>query len=185
MEDLPRPGVMGGAKVGRRGGQAWGPLSGPGGPKASAPCRGSTAGSSMTERPENGAGTHDTAIRMRLPSAFMEEARARCGPDVECPALLFGRGAVVEMWTWPRNVAGSPYAFRLDPEEVYLHISAAGDLDLLAVFHTHPGSPMPSPIDLRYMRLWPVVWIIADVYTWGVAAWRLHGGLERVPLETC
>lgn len=122
---------------------------------------------------------------LRMPLAFLQEARARCGPEMECPALLFGRGNSVERWSWPRNVAASPYAFRLDPEEMYRHISAAGDMELLAIFHTHPGPPLPSPADLRHMRLWPVVWVIADVYTWGLAAWRLADGLESVGLELC
>jgi proteasome lid subunit RPN8/RPN11 len=34
------------------------------------------------------------------------------------------------------------------------------------------------------MELWPVVWVISDVYSWRTAAWRVWGGdLREVPLE--
>ncbi|MGC9130648.1 MAG: M67 family metallopeptidase [Pyrobaculum sp.] len=123
---------------------------------------------------------------MKIPGRFLEEARLTCTPGVECVALLFGRRDTVIRWTWVRNVAGSPLAFRLDPEEMYRAITEAEEagLELLAIFHSHPGPPVPSAVDMRYMRLWPVVWVISDVYSWRTAAWRAGGGdLREVPLE--
>ncbi|MEZ0319968.1 MAG: M67 family metallopeptidase [Pyrobaculum sp.] len=122
---------------------------------------------------------------MKLPATFIQEARARCRPEAECVALLFGRDDAVTAWRWVRNAAASPVAFRIDPEELYTALREAEELglDLLAIFHTHPGPPVPSAQDLRHMALWRVVWVIADIYTWEVAAWRLGRGLEKEPLE--
>jgi Predicted metal-dependent protease of the PAD1/JAB1 superfamily len=121
---------------------------------------------------------------VKIPVKFLEEAKLRCRPEVECPALLFGRGATVLTWKWVANVLQSPYAFRLDPEEMYRAITEAEEAgrELLAIFHTHPGPPAPSPLDLRHMRLWPVVWVISDVYSWDVAAWKLQRG-KAVPVR--
>lgn len=123
---------------------------------------------------------------MKVPRAFLEEAKRRCTPSVECPALLFGRGDEVEGWAWAENISASPYSFLLRTEEVYAEIKSAEEkgLGLVAIFHTHPGRPRPSPTDVKYMGLWPVAWIIADVFTWEVRAWRLAGGrLEEIPIN--
>lgn len=123
---------------------------------------------------------------MKAPRAFLEEAKRRCSPGEECPALLFGRGDVATKWRWMDNVLHSPAAFKLDPEEMYAALLQAEreGLELVAIFHTHPGPPAPSPHDLKYMAIWRVIWIIANVYTWEAAAWRIEGGTPaRVPLE--
>jgi len=115
---------------------------------------------------------------VKIPTRLLEEAKQRCAPDAECPALLFGKGETVLTWSWLRNVLNSPIAFLLDPEEMYRAITEAesSGLDLVAIFHTHPGPPIPSPLDLRHMRLWPVVWVISNIYTWETVAWRLEDG---------
>lgn len=120
---------------------------------------------------------------MKIPQTFLKEAAERCKPEAECVALLFGHGEIVKTWRWLKNVLESPTAFRLDPEELYRALTEAEEkgLSLLAIFHTHPGPPTPSPIDLRYMKIWRVVWVISNVYTWETAAWRLdERGLVKV-----
>ncbi|MEM1572679.1 Mov34/MPN/PAD-1 family protein [Pyrobaculum sp.] len=121
---------------------------------------------------------------MRIPREFLEEARRRCTPQEECVALLFGRDNAVAKWRWVRNLAGSPVAFRIDPEEMYRAITEAEEegLELLAIFHTHPGPPTPSSVDLKYMRLWPVVWIISNTFSWKTTAWRLEKTLREVQI---
>ena len=102
---------------------------------------------------------------------------ARCTPGAECAALLFGRGDVVEAWRWMRNVLNSPAAFRLDAEEMYKALAEAegAGRELVAIFHTHPGPPDPSPLDVRYMFLGEA-FIIAAI---GVAI----GSVLLVPLS--
>ncbi|MEM1662786.1 MAG: Mov34/MPN/PAD-1 family protein [Pyrobaculum sp.] len=120
---------------------------------------------------------------MKIPSDFFKEARSICREEVECVAFLFGVGGEVKKWRWMKNTARSKYAFRLDPEEIYIAFLEAAELEHVAIFHTHPGEPVPSPIDIYYMGLWRVVWIIADIYTWRVAAWRVRERkLEKVEI---
>ncbi|MEM3327150.1 MAG: Mov34/MPN/PAD-1 family protein, partial [Thermoproteus sp.] len=84
---------------------------------------------------------------MDVPRKFLDEARRRCTPREECAALLFGAGGRVELWTWLENVAGSPYEFKLRPEDVYKAIVDFEKFgaELIAIFHTHLGPPTPSP----------------------------------------
>ncbi|MEZ0248975.1 MAG: M67 family metallopeptidase [Thermoproteus sp.] len=123
---------------------------------------------------------------MDVPRRFLDEAERRCTPREECAALLFGTGDRVELWRWLENAAGSPYEFKLRPEDVYKAVVDAEALgaELVAIFHTHPGPPTPSRVDLKYMMMWPVVWIIRDVYTGEVRGWRLRGArLESVNIN--
>ena len=123
---------------------------------------------------------------MKIPGELVDELKAKCGPGEECAALLFGVGDSVKAWKWMRNVAGSPVEFRLDPEEVYAAVKAAEEagLELVAIFHTHPGAPIPSPLDLKHMRMWRVVWVIANVYTAELRAWRMAGDrVEEVDIN--
>lgn len=123
---------------------------------------------------------------MRIPRELVDELKARCDPGEECAALLFGVGDSVKAWRWMRNVAESPIVFKLDPEEVYAALKTAEEagLELIALFHTHPGAPVPSPVDVKYMKMWRVVWVIANVYTAELRAWRLAGNrLEEVDIE--
>ena len=122
---------------------------------------------------------------MKIPIAFLQEAKTRCTPEVECVALLFGKGDYVYKWRWVKNVLESPTAFKIDPEEMYKAIAEAEreELDLVAIFHAHPNTPTPSLTDLHYMKFWKVVWIISDIYTWETTAWILKDVLEKIPLE--
>ena len=85
-----------------------------------------------------------------------------------------------------RNISSMPsVSFTMDPwETVVAHVAAEKyGLELVAVYHTHPcGPPRPSPVDERYMRLWPVPWIIAS--PGGLGAWTLGpAGPVRVGLR--
>ncbi|MFB6491429.1 MAG: Mov34/MPN/PAD-1 family protein [Thermoproteus sp. AZ2] len=121
---------------------------------------------------------------MRVPRAFLEEAKARCKPEAECAALLFGRGGDVLKWRWAEAEADK-YSFRIGAEEVYRAVTdaEAEGLELIAIFHSHPVGSRPSSVDAKYMRLWPVAWIIMDASTGEARAWRLGPqGLEEIPI---
>ena len=99
----------------------------------------------------------------------------RLGAEWRCGALV----AV-------RNTSPDPGAsFTMDPWGVVVAHTAAENLGLepVAVFHTHPcGPPRPSTVDERFMRLWPMPWVIASPR--GLAAWVLpgEGSPRRVPI---
>ncbi len=99
---------------------------------------------------------------------------------MESAGLYFGfrRGSVWQCTRYysVRNISGVPCRFEMDPWGVVVaHKSSERyGLELVAVFHTHPrGAPVPSVLDRRSMRLWPVPWIIASPR--GIRAWMLDG----------
>jgi hypothetical protein len=84
---------------------------------------------------------------VKIPTKFLEEAKLKCRPEAECPALLFGRGETVIDWRWLRNVLNSPVAFLLDPEEMYRVLTEAEVVRAGAggnIPHTpRPANPKP------------------------------------------
>ena len=104
--------------------------------------------------------------------------RIIAGSPVERAGLLIGavRGdrAICHGLVMVRNLEDSPVRFTMDPWGIVVAHKAAWNLglDVVGVFHTHPcGEPAPSPIDVRFMRLWPMPWVISSPR--GVGAWIL------------
>ncbi len=99
----------------------------------------------------------------------------------EVSGLVFGfvadGKAVCKVFFPVRNILDRPDKFEMDPWSVvvaHLAMEKYG-LKLVAVYHTHPcGEPVPSFLDLRGMKAWPVPWIILG--RTGLKAWRLHEG---------
>jgi proteasome lid subunit RPN8/RPN11 len=60
------------------------------------------------------------------------------------------------------NKEYSPSTFHIDPTFIFATYQQAERerKELVAIFHSHPAPPKPSSIDLQYMRLNPVVWLI-------------------------
>ncbi len=118
---------------------------------------------------------------MRLPRQLVEELSS-CTEE-ECVYVLFGVEDRVVRGVRLVNVLHSRTAFLVDPEEMYRVLTENSDLELLGLLHTHPCGSVPSPIDLKYMDLWPVTWVIYSVCDGHVEAWAKRGALYRVPLE--
>jgi proteasome lid subunit RPN8/RPN11 len=63
-----------------------------------------------------------------------------------------------------RNIDESTVSFTADPHsllEIYQEIDQQ-DLELVAIFHTHPAPAKPSEVDKHYMKTNPVVWLISN-----------------------
>jgi len=87
---------------------------------------------------------------------------------VEACALLLGvyRGekVVVKKVRITENVNNSSISFALDPSFVY-RVLLEGErmgLEIVGIFHAHPALPYPSCSDREGMKLWPVIWLIAQ-----------------------
>lgn len=120
-------------------------------------------------------------LREEQVSALIEEAKRR--HPVESCGILFGHitehEIFIERIVPTRNVLESPTRFRISPEEFVRHISEAEEegLKLIGFYHSHPGTPAPSPIDLEYMKLWPQsVWLIVSSVDYSVAAYLVDDG---------
>jgi proteasome lid subunit RPN8/RPN11 len=99
---------------------------------------------------------------------------------VEACALLFGKlsqnEAVVEKVEFAPNRLQSTVSFEVDPGKVAEAITEAEKegLDFVGLFHSHPAPAAPSPIDLKYMKLWgDTVWLILSSIDGNLAAYRL------------
>jgi len=55
-------------------------------------------------------------------------------------------------------------AFYMDPIKTYnaLMYASKKSLEIVGVFHSHINSTLPSEKDLKYMKLWNVLWLIVD-----------------------
>jgi proteasome lid subunit RPN8/RPN11 len=81
------------------------------------------------------------------------------------------------------NELESPVEFRASPWQVVQahRVAELYKLEVIALYHTHPACPpTPSHLDLKGMKLWPLVWVIACKDT--IKAWRLEDG-EVVEVE--
>lgn len=80
---------------------------------------------------------------------MLEDVRART--PLEACGLLAGKGNRIEKVYPTANVLASAVRFQMAPEEqlkAFLDIEAR-QLELLAIYHSHPGGPpQPSPTDL-------------------------------------
>jgi len=66
-----------------------------------------------------------------------------------------------------RNASHSSVEFSVDPEELLSVYKKSEKLNLqiVCIFHTHPGSATPSMKDAVFMKLNPVPWLIASSLT--------------------
>ena len=82
-------------------------------------------------------------------------------PNEAC-AFLIGKNEIVVKVLPMRNADNSPTIFSIDPEDVlsaYKHAESE-QLDVIAIFHSHPGKPSPSKTDIIFMELNPIAWLI-------------------------
>jgi len=94
--------------------------------------------------------------------------------------MLFGKlsknEAVVEKVVVAPNRLRSTTRFEVDPTRVVSAFNEADKqgLDFIGLFHSHPAPAAPSPIDLKYMRLWgDALWLILSSTDGNLAAYHL------------
>jgi proteasome lid subunit RPN8/RPN11 len=100
---------------------------------------------------------------------------------VEACAMLFGNlshdEAVVEKVEVAPNELQSAVRFKIDPAKVAAAFTEAEEegLDFIGLFHSHPAPAAPSPIDLKYMKLWgDALWLIMSSTDGNLAAYQLR-----------
>lgn len=105
---------------------------------------------------------------------------------VEACALLFGKlsqnEAVVEKVEVAPNVLQSTVRFEIDPVKVAAAFTEAEEegLDFIGLFHSHSAPATPSPIDLKFMRLWgDALWLILSSTQGHLAAYQLSEGTVK------
>jgi proteasome lid subunit RPN8/RPN11 len=83
------------------------------------------------------------------------------------------RFRVCELYKTKNVSPAKRISFDVDSGEVYeAHTCAEKKgLDVVGIYHSHFGPPIPSTTDLKYMREWPVVWLIISSTDGSVAAY--------------
>jgi len=119
-------------------------------------------------------------LRLRRHHVDLLKREAEKVHPVEACALLFGKlsqnEAIVEKVEFAPNRLQSTVRFEIDPEKVAAAITEAEKegLDFVGLFHSHPAPAAPSPIDLKYMKLWgDALWLILSSTDGNLAAYHL------------
>jgi proteasome lid subunit RPN8/RPN11 len=122
-------------------------------------------------------------LRLRRRHVDLLRQEAEKVHPVEACALLFGKlsrnEAVVEKVEFAPNKLQSTVRFEVDPGNVAAAITEAEKegLDFVGLFHSHPAPAAPSPIDLKYMKLWgDALWLILSSIDGNLAAYQLSDG---------
>ena len=125
-------------------------------------------------------------LRLRRHHVDLLKQEAEKVHPVEACALLFGKlsqnEAVVEKVELAPNELQSTVRFEMDPENVAAAITEAEEegLDFIGLFHSHPAPAAPSPIDLKYMKLWgDALWLILSSIDGNLAAYQLSDGTVK------
>jgi len=119
-------------------------------------------------------------LQLQRHHADLLKQEAKKVHPVEACAMLFGKlsqnKAIVEKIEFAPNELQSTVRFEIDPEKVAAAFADAEEesLDFIGLFHSHPASASPSPIDLKYMRLWgDALWLILSSTEGNLAAYQL------------
>jgi proteasome lid subunit RPN8/RPN11 len=131
--------------------------------------------------------------QIRIPVRILSEMRAHAesGLPYEVCGLLGGKGGVVSVRIPVTNSLSSPVEFRMEPREqlaAFIQLESQ-QLDLLAIYHSHPGGPEhPSAIDLE-RHLYPhaaAVILAKNEPEWGIQAYWIrnarYGQVELIGL---
>ncbi|UCC58446.1 MAG: M67 family metallopeptidase [Candidatus Bathyarchaeum sp.] len=105
---------------------------------------------------------------------------ARKVHPVEACAMLFGKlsknEALVKKVEVAPNKLRSTARFEIDPMRVVAAFNEADEegLEFIGLFHSHPAPAAPSPIDLKFMKLWgDALWLILSSTEGNLAAYQI------------
>ncbi len=109
---------------------------------------------------------------------------------MEACALLLGRVEGITVMVTDicttENVKDSPLRFTVDPETLYKILRQAERewKEVVGVFHSHPTPSSPSSIDVKYIALNPIVWLIMSTVDGCLEAYQwLNGSVQTVEVE--
>src|SRR5687767_58799 len=95
----------------------------------------------------------------------LEKLAVNTLPNESCAILLGKRSnikSIVQYILPMNNSSHSSIEFTIDADDLYHAYNKARvmNLDIIAIFHSHPSQPIPSDMDKIFMLINPVIWII-------------------------
>jgi [CysO sulfur-carrier protein]-S-L-cysteine hydrolase len=102
-------------------------------------------------------------------------------PDESCALLLGENSAVVKILPM-RNADESPVKFSIESTELLraYDLAQSKGLQVIAIFHSHPGKPSPSGTDRKFMEINPVTWLIFSTTEWQLKAYIYDDDVKEV-----
>ncbi len=84
-----------------------------------------------------------------------------------------------------RNADKSQISFSIEPQEVLRAYEFAEEkrLQVVGIFHSHPGRPAPSSTDKKYMEINPVVWLIYSTTEHRLKAYTYDTDVREVAVK--
>jgi [CysO sulfur-carrier protein]-S-L-cysteine hydrolase len=106
-------------------------------------------------------------------------------PNESC-AFLIGKDDRVVKVLPMRNADSSPVTFSMEPDDILYayNLAESEELDIIAIFHSHPGKAFPSKTDRKFMELNPVVWLIYSTTDGGLNAFIYDDMIKEVGIKT-
>jgi proteasome lid subunit RPN8/RPN11 len=102
---------------------------------------------------------------------------------IEACAMLFGKirneEIIVKKIVLATNKLHSEKRFEIDPEGVAEALMEADreGLEFVGLFHSHPAPASPSPLDVKFMRLWgDSIWLILSLTEGQIGAYKMENG---------
>ena len=95
----------------------------------------------------------------------LERLAVKTLPDESC-AILLGKKSntksIVQYILPMNNSSHSSIEFNIDSDDLFQAYNKARgmNLDILAIFHSHPAQPIPSTKDKIFMLINPIIWLI-------------------------
>ncbi len=122
---------------------------------------------------------------MSVESIILTKSQFRCLKNIsrkaqpfEGCALLLGyvkeKTATITEIISTKNIDKSKVTFKIDSKTVFKVYEKADreNKEVIGVFHSHPSSPKPSSLDIQYMSVNPIVWLIFSTTSLNIEAYQ-------------
>jgi proteasome lid subunit RPN8/RPN11 len=105
-------------------------------------------------------------------------------PNESCAILLGRKGRILEILTM-RNADESPLTFSIDPADLIhvYNLAESKELEVIAIFHSHPSKPSPSGTDRKFMEINPVIWIIYSTIEKNMKAFIYEEDIKEIGIK--
>lgn len=130
--------------------------------------------------------------RLNIKKDYLEELKniAKLSLPFEACAILYGiiydDNATVDGIIKLNNAINSSIMFTIDPDELYKAYKEVRNLgkEIIGIFHSHPSYPKPSELDLKYMMINQIPWIILSTIDYSFEVYAYYNNkLEKLVLE--
>jgi proteasome lid subunit RPN8/RPN11 len=74
-----------------------------------------------------------------------------------------------------KNIDKSKFTFKIDSKTVFKIYEKADreNKEVIGIFHSHHSSPKPSSLDIQYMAVNPIVWLIFSTTSFNIVAYQM------------